>query len=151
MNDVNLLRQRLQQGLPSAPSLMRPAAPSSALLSPTVEAYRGSTPTALPPTADQALKVARPSVPEVVQRAERLPSTAITKTSDGVASSQADASSTKATAERAAVVPPTPQRIPLPYQDIKRIAEASGFVGMSDRAIEQAYRQGKSLMVDYRV
>jgi hypothetical protein len=38
----------------------------------------------------------------------------------------------------------------LPYQEIQEIAQKAGYVGVSQRDIDRAYRLNKSLLVDYR-
>ena len=38
----------------------------------------------------------------------------------------------------------------LPYQEIQDIAQKAGYVGVSQRDIDRAYRLNKSLLVDYR-
>lgn len=38
----------------------------------------------------------------------------------------------------------------IPYQEIQEIAQKAGYVGVSQRDIDRAYRLNKSLLVDYR-
>lgn len=40
---------------------------------------------------------------------------------------------------------------PLPMDELKNIAGRTGFVGLTDRAVQRAYTMGESLFVDYRV
>jgi hypothetical protein len=46
---------------------------------------------------------------------------------------------------------PLEGRFGLPLQDIQHVAQASGFIGISQENIERAYLKGQSLLVDYRV
>lgn len=67
---------------------------------------------------------------------------------------------TAPSAEAPANLPPTSEVIrtqsnkpalnALPYQEIQKIAQKAGYVGVSHRDIDRAYRLNKSLLVDYR-
>jgi hypothetical protein len=57
------------------------------------------------------------------------------------------------TQRTASPITPSPQRTnpnTLAYQEIQDIAEKAGYVGVSQRDIDRAYRLNKSLLVDYR-
>ena len=70
---------------------------------------------------------------------------------------------TTASTEAPTYLPASPDTIPpqrtqpnkptaeaLPYQEIQAIAQKAGYVGVSQRDIDRAYRLNKSLLVDYR-
>jgi hypothetical protein len=160
MNNLSQLRQRLQQSLPtqSSVSTIAPSSPQQSSLPPSgrfADSFSGSVASSL--RADAPLRSTAPApLPEpreITQTAVAQPLDAGVNRTARATTKKPDSSETRASQqERPSVVPtPTPQRLPLAYQDIKRVAEASGFVDLSDQAIERAYRQGKSLMVDYKV
>jgi hypothetical protein len=50
----------------------------------------------------------------------------------------------------AAPVSSPARKIPLPYQDIQSVARQTGYVGLTESAIQRAYVMGESLFVDVR-
>lgn len=99
-------------------------------MAPTPASPTKATPPPLPvvdaPRVAPPLPMAAPPRPERMARSEASPQTAPTPSRNS-------------------------QRANLPYADIQRVAEASGFVGLNEDAIERAFRQGKSLLVDVRI